>query len=373
MRRPAIPSLTSLRFFAAMAVVLFHYGATHGEMHFYLGTATFGYQAVTFFFLLSGFILTYTHHEGDSHGTLNVSPGMFLRLRLARLAPAYYFALVLGSPFLVSAFLKHQDPTGVRFWLEALLVTLGMQSWYPPAALFWNNPAWSLSVEIFLYLSFLPLIRLTASLQNDRLLMLAFSLVILATVVNAICTATLGEGIREDVFWHNFLLYFPLWYLPQFMLGVAIARIQISAKNFSPTIHEGILAISLIAVFAIMVSHDKAPALSSNVIMAPLFGAMIYGAAGAQGWVTALLSHRWLVRLGEASFAVYIIHAPTWIWWNHAVSGPLVRRFGLVVEFWSFLLLLLVVSVLVFERVEVPGRRWLLKNLPMPTASLTKS
>ena len=62
MRKEIVP-LTSLRGFAAMAVILTHYSATLQP----LASATFpslaphGYLAVDIFFVLSGFIMAYTY------------------------------------------------------------------------------------------------------------------------------------------------------------------------------------------------------------------------------------------------------------------------------------------------------------------------
>lgn len=52
MNCPSIPTLTSLRFFAAMLVVIFHYNIGK-NLIFLVGVSSFGYEAVTFFFVLS--------------------------------------------------------------------------------------------------------------------------------------------------------------------------------------------------------------------------------------------------------------------------------------------------------------------------------
>ncbi len=61
--RPRLPALTSLRFLAAFHVVIFHFQA----MQVFPGPPWFqklssiGYVGVSFFFVLSGFILVYTY------------------------------------------------------------------------------------------------------------------------------------------------------------------------------------------------------------------------------------------------------------------------------------------------------------------------
>ena len=62
-RRPSLPGLTSLRFFAAGAVLLAHLESGGVPLLPYGAGAGAGYEAVTFFFVLSGFILAYVYCE----------------------------------------------------------------------------------------------------------------------------------------------------------------------------------------------------------------------------------------------------------------------------------------------------------------------
>jgi peptidoglycan/LPS O-acetylase OafA/YrhL len=101
MDRPSVPALTSLRFFAALLVVIFHYNIGK-QPNFLSGVSTFGYEAVTFFFVLSGFILTYAHLEPREQLWLNISAAAFMSRRVARIAPAYIVGLALAVPFFIS-------------------------------------------------------------------------------------------------------------------------------------------------------------------------------------------------------------------------------------------------------------------------------
>src|SRR5438309_3517405 len=81
-------ALTSLRFFAAAMIVMLHAQGYFGEIpvlgHFVLT------QGVCFFFVLSGFILTYAYPALDRAGTMR-----FLVSRLARIVPLHLVALLL--------------------------------------------------------------------------------------------------------------------------------------------------------------------------------------------------------------------------------------------------------------------------------------
>src|SRR5271155_1236018 len=92
-RRPDIPALTSLRFFAALWVVLFHVnaiGLNRGGSKVYLAFALLGYVGVSFFFVLSGFILVYVYAGRQ------IQKRRFWQARFARVYPAYLFALVVA-------------------------------------------------------------------------------------------------------------------------------------------------------------------------------------------------------------------------------------------------------------------------------------
>ena len=87
--RPNLPPLTSLRFFAASGVVIFHYNLTSPV--FPKVVASFGYEAVTFFFVLSGFILAYAH--GIPGAGMNVSAKQFFIARFVRIWPVYALSI----------------------------------------------------------------------------------------------------------------------------------------------------------------------------------------------------------------------------------------------------------------------------------------
>ena len=86
-----INSLTGLRFVAAFVIVLHHFGKPPLPQfaEFVRNVLAHGFVAVTLFFILSGFILTYSYvgHEGN----LNTSKRIFRVARFARRWPAHRF------------------------------------------------------------------------------------------------------------------------------------------------------------------------------------------------------------------------------------------------------------------------------------------
>lgn len=119
--RPSIPPLTSLRFFAAAVVVAFHYDPNKFSLlpGFFQSWLETGYEAVTFFFVLSGFILSYVYAEADLSRRANLRA--FFAARFGRLAPAYYLALLVSLPFYLLEGLEEGDlPLSARHRASAL-------------------------------------------------------------------------------------------------------------------------------------------------------------------------------------------------------------------------------------------------------------
>jgi peptidoglycan/LPS O-acetylase OafA/YrhL len=354
MNRGSIPALTSLRFFAALLVLIYHYGINMPAPVWPYGVSHFGYEAVTFFFVLSGFILTYAHVEPRAREPFELEVTAFMAHRLARISPAYLVGLALAAPFFIASYVFHDDYSAATFVAALLLAPFALQSWYPPAALLWNAPGWSLSVELFLYACLVPLVRLTARMSNRSILIAALALV----AASALSVAP--PPVFSDDPWYNFRAYFPLWHLPQFILGVALGRSFISGMRWSKHTHEILLALALVTIIAMLAFLEEAPFLSSNIALAPVFGVLIFGAAGAAGPLSRVLSLRPLVLLGDASYGVYIIHGPLLKLWRVVMINGLKLDIPPLADFACYLLMVVGVSILLLIYIEKPARRWIL-------------
>src|SRR5262249_25395435 len=150
--RPRLDALTSLRFFAAMHVVLFHMrvtGILAGGPWWFQNFASIGYVGVNFFFVLSGFILVSTS-AGPS-----LEPRNFWQARFARISPAYLVSLIVSAPFFFFAVRHLTLPffswSKDHLVLASILTVCLIQSWLPQAALTWNSVCWSFSVAAFFY------------------------------------------------------------------------------------------------------------------------------------------------------------------------------------------------------------------------------
>jgi len=166
--RPRLPALTGLRAIAAFWVLMLHYGdaVTSGWPRALRHLFSSGFIGVDLFFVLSGFILSWNYLSDDRSlpegrrltegSSLTVTPKEFWRARAARILPVYYVSLALALPvFLLMQFQSGITPVAIRSAIVTAATTLTLtQAWVSPFSYLWNNPGWSLSVEVFLYLSF---------------------------------------------------------------------------------------------------------------------------------------------------------------------------------------------------------------------------
>jgi len=360
--RPRLPALTSLRFFAAFHVLLFHVHAIAAPFGpwWFRKLSSIGYVGVSFFFVLSGFILVYTYAEKP------VNPREFWLARFARVYPAYALALLLTGPFFIFA-VQHFNDIKVPFMafqaahvrLAAALEILLLQAWVPPAALSWNPVGWSLSVEAFFYLLF-PFLLVRYQRFSRRQLLTVIALCWLASnVVSISYTVLRPDGVvnpDSNVYtsWMNVVKFFPVARLPEFLMGMAAGFVFIRSRNNDrfalPLAGAGVIAIGVVAAF----SHKIPYAVIHTALLSPAFAAIIYGVAARARWAS-LLENRLLVLFGDASYSMYLIHSNVVFSVFHTAKGELRNtNFGGLA---LCLAIVLAISIVIYKFVEEPARR----------------
>ena len=370
--RPKIPALTSLRFFAAFHVLLFHtraMGAAFGPVWFQK-LSSIGYVGVSFFFVLSGFILVYTYSGRPT------TAKKFWSARFARVYPAYAFALLLTLPIFLYG-VAHFREMNMQFMafqaghtrIAAALEILLLQSWFPPAALSWNAVGWSLSVEAFFYLLFPFLLTRFERLSKAQLLFMIAGCWIASNAVSGSYTWFRPDGVANpdaNVYtsWMNFVKFFPLVRLPEFLMGMSAGilflRSSRSSRSAVPLVLGGVLAIALVSAL----SNHLPYAVIHTALLSPAFAAIVYGIALRPGWAS-FLDFKLPVLLGECSYSMYLIHSSFVFPVFHTSTGAIRNaNFGGLA---LCLCLVLLFSILIYRFIEEPARR----KLRPKTASKT--
>lgn len=344
--------LTSVRFFLALGVVLFHfqlYWTLPPESAGLLNRARLG---VDVFFILSGFILTHVYLQGDTAPDYR----RFLAARFARIYPAHVFillamlALVLMAP-LVGVGLEPGRFTPLDFAATLLLV----QAWFPRETLaLWNGPAWSLSAEWFAYLAFPAYAALALRLRGRPLALIALAAA-LFVALDAFYRVEFGRVLprAEDSLGI-------LRIVPEFLYGIGLYYL---GQRWTPsplTAATGTLGATAAILGLMQIGADD------RIIVAAAGPFILSLALLSKAGVRTFLSHPVALFAGEASFALYLVHIPILMVWRNAaqaVAGwPGDYRMG-VGELTVLLALTLAAAAAIHVFVERPGRRWLRARL----------
>lgn len=298
-----LPSLTGLRFVAVLFVFAFHASLEAPFSDAGLGAAyadavtNAGWLGVSFFFVLSGFVLTWSARPQDT------APA-FWRRRAAKVYPLHLVTWAAALLLLAAA----GTPATVYQAVPNLFL---VHTWFPDRAVFsnLNDVSWSLSCEVFFYLLFPLLIRLVRRIPPARLwasALVTALLVPLLPLISELLPATPPLPFGSGSVWQFWFVYvLPVGRLLEFLLGVLLARILLSGRP-APLPVLPAAALVLVA-YAVSLRLPFLYGLTSVTVL-PL-GLLI--AAVAQRDVRGAgspLAHPVAVRLGEWSFAFYLVH-----------------------------------------------------------------
>jgi peptidoglycan/LPS O-acetylase OafA/YrhL len=348
-------ALTIARFFAALGVVWYHFARTaivpyRAALRGLVGS---GHAGVTFFFVLSGFILTYVYYKRDMGTQLELRN--YIAHRVARIYPVYMLAWAFfGSVALLIGYRL----VGFVGWggLAALLV----QAWIPSAAHHWNWPGWSLSAEMFFYACF-PTLLIWSGRMSTRHLWLSLIALSLANAAHIELIYRFGDDLiaRGTPFEDSVTSYLsrlPLLVLPLFAMGVVLAR-SFVRMEVRPVTPPWLLATIVVIVLATLsVYADAAVTRYRDFLLAPEFCVLIFALActrvDGRGLVT-----RASIALGKASYALYIIQMPLWIAWQLVLKET--GETHSILEVLLFSVLAIALSLAIYELVERPAERFI--------------
>lgn len=297
--RREIKALTSLRGFAAMAVVLQHFSAT-AQWHstgWIPSLVPHGYMAVDFFFVLSGFIMSYTYLAGfESLGMKAYGP--FLWKRVARIFPlgiavtaiilfAGGIASFWDKPWMFINGAAMQNGLGTA----VLINLLHLQGFFNSYSL--NDPSWSISVELAAYVLFPGLIYLI--FKAPRWVGVAY-VAVGAYILFRI--ATTGPVIGLGTRWMPYDLS---RCLVEFGFGMIVYRAFSGPSRLRAVGRDGwtwLISAACVSFFA----------LRTDLLAAFSFPFVVLAYALNRGAPSRLLSSRIPYFLGTISFSIYLVH-----------------------------------------------------------------
>ncbi len=328
-------------------------------------------QGVSFFFVLSGFILTFVYPSLSQGRNIR----NFYVARVARIWPAHFMAFLLVL-FLIPS--EGWVLEGKHQWQIGFINLFLLHGWIPvPTSYFsFNWVSWSISTEAFFYLAFPFLIcRLDCSWRWKLLCTAAF-------VVATLCLTTFlrlppfNAANLSVVTAHGLAYISPFARILEFVFGMAVAtlclrwrtlRIVSSSPAWLWTMCE-VLAISFALTSICCVPQLVGTLFDERRYYAfevygkscgsfLAFGLLIGVLSFERGMLSRILSLRLLVLLGEISYSVYLVHQIIVRWYEaHKGMFTSVPKTMLYIAYW---LTVLILSFLIWRVVERPCQQWI--------------
>ena len=371
--RPArLAALDFLRFIGAVHVAAYHLvtglSVPRDQLPFGI---KWGFSWVTFFFILSGFVLMFSREkQGGRPAAFTFQGGSaraWLWKRLVGAYPLFVLSLLLakwGSAL-------HTQPLG--FWLNLLPMLAMLQAWAPTVhcddrtfmctQTAWNEPAWFISCLFFHWLLFPFVFRVLARAS--------------AFCCTACIAVLLGLSFWELILWPQLTelspaelelvgvlaARHPLANMYKFVLGCLLSRLFIACQLMPGTVTEAPTALQLAARYAatpaavalcLVFSFVDPDTLSCReAVTVSLYSVLIVSLACGADPLARVFSLPVFTWWGKLSYAVYMLHSSVMAFVSNLTSNPDWTRND---ESYAraFFPTLLVLSLLAHYGVEVP-------------------
>lgn len=366
--KPHYQLLDGLRGAAALMVVWYHvfegFAFAEGSA---IDVFNHGYLAVDFFFMLSGFVISYAYD--DRWGRMSL--GNFFKRRLVRLHPMLLMGALIGMvSFLMQGSVKWDGSETPFMWvLAALLLTWCFIPAYPGASyevrgngeMFpLNGPSWSLFFEYIGNVCYALFIRRLSTRMLHVLVLVTGLIWAWLAVFNVSGYEMMGIGWTLDTvnFWGGFVrMMFPFSY------GMLLAR------SFRPVKVRGIFWIAIVALFALF-SIPFIPSVETICVngvyeaFCVMFAFPVIVWLAASGTTTDRTSTNVCKFLGDISYPLYIVHYPVMYLFYAWLIKHQLYTLG---ETWPMVILVLLVNVTLayatLKLYDEPVRKWLTMKL----------
>lgn len=344
-----IRPLTSLRFVFAFMVFMSHAPLFEEEQNpFLYHLFKEGYVGVSFFFILSGFILSYTYQ--NRFATNNITKRTFYTARFARIYPLHILTM------LIWVYMRKDHPLNEAYITNFISNIFLVQSFYPTDHIRFNAVAWSLSDEMFFYLLFPFIIRWFVTARNKLLSLFTGS----TLLILMLCPIFSGDKNEE---W--FFYAFPPVRLLDFVWGILLYNLCKRIKSCKDRQHNGtLLEVCVLIIFLLFyISAYFIPQVYRHSLWYWIpVGLLVSVFYFRSGYISEVLSNRWLVLLGEISFAFYMIHTII-LWYLKRAFFLLHIHTPDLVIFILGIIISVIVSFFSFKYFETPVNKWLKKRI----------
>lgn len=329
-RAAEIASLTGLRGFAALMVVLIH---TSGRTEFdWLGLPTYGPVSL---FVISGFLLYRPWARWSLGEARRPDLGSFVIRRATRIFPAYWVVLIL-----VALVIPASRPSGAEGWWRAITLTWIYEVEPAREAMLHT---WSLATEVSWYVALPVMGWVTGQLARRR--SGVASLWICALLISLALPISIGWRLWTAESDLTGQLIYPYW-LPAFLFcfaGGALVALLVEGRRAGLVTLRGlrslctdrwapvVLTLALVALATsplggpsgfvpVTFAEDQVRTFAAAAIACLLLCVVVFGPPVVP--TNQLLSRRWLVAIGRWSYGIYLWHVPVIVILERDITFP---------------------------------------------------
>ena len=353
-----IKSFAGLRFIFAFFIFLHHF-SVNGKSIFVEG----GNLSVSFFFILSGFVLALSY--GDRMSKKEISYKDFVVRRLSKLYPMHWVGFVLAILLSIASHLYNKN---VVFSINDLFIGgmnfLLLQSWIPIGKVYFsfNWASWFLSNLLFFYLAF-PFLARKIFKNRKKMNIVGFTIAVLVYIV-------LMVFIPND-YVHKLFYINPLFRLLDFVFGVFLfivydRYIKHRSYKASCIISLELFSIIFFAFFVLMLKNYSEIRPYSVFYFIPIALLLLTFAyseqKGGKKFLSAIFGHKVLIYLGNISFVFFIMHQLV-LRFLYMLSKALNISIENLIGFIFALVITMIVSVLTHHYIEKPISKFVNKKL----------
>lgn len=339
-------ALNFFRFIAAVLVVIYHMAPSSWHQKYWI--TNLGSEMVTFFFVLSGFVMVISHYNKNSESIIS-----FYSLRFARIYPIYLVVLLL---------LINHDTQLFDIFLNVFL----LQAFVPGHSIAINVPGWSLSAEWLFYILFPFLLicyRKNSIVLNSCLLISAFGL------VYCLFNFWFKSFEENNLVYNELLNCFPLVHLCSFVLGNYIGVVYLKAQNITLSkLVSNFLSIMVLVwvIYDLKNGYSKRFYLLDNLAWSSIvysfsFAALVFSFAVCKNSILSnMLRNKYCIRLGDISYSIYLLQS---LAYGKLINQLLLLSSSDLIKVFVPLVILIGISYFSYIYIEVPGKKLLTKGM----------
>jgi peptidoglycan/LPS O-acetylase OafA/YrhL len=353
-KRQEIHALTGVRGIAATVVMFYHFNASALMTGVAATMLGHGYLMVDLFLILSGFIIAMVYGRKFEQNINSEDFKNFLIRRIARIYPLYVITTLTAAALVASGWMDHW--AGPEIPVSTLVDLTMLQSILHIPSL--DTPGWSVSAEWVANLLF-PLLALLCMRLSWRWIGLVAAIAFATLPFISMLPALIDEPKRAGILdiWNYETVYPVIRCIADFTLGIIVFRVSHLGWIKNITAFKFTAPILLLLILGLMTIK------SADVWIVALFPVFILALIPGNNIVSRMLSTRPIYKLGELSYAIYLIHNQM----NYFILA-LARQlesFGLsqtsahVAAMFVFVGFVILLADFSYRLIEKPARHWI--------------